>query len=251
MVERSHLPAVATFYAPGEWTARLSLDESAAHHAVVKRLNAGDAVRLTSGNGRRANGVIAELGKRRLEVTIDLASVEQVIALPRIELWAPVADRDRMFMLAEKAVELGVNAWRSVIYARSKSVSPRGEGAAFHEKLRLRQISALEQSGGAWLPELHPEVRLDEMLAARTVLDEGTRLLLDTEGEGLGDIVATLDTPVHIALGPEGGLDEEERVAFIRAGWRPVSLGANVLRFETAAIAAVAVVRSHHSAFHE
>jgi 16S rRNA (uracil1498-N3)-methyltransferase len=51
--------------------------------------------------------------------------------------------------------------------------------------------------------------------------------------------------PVRIALGPEGGLEESERAQFIRAGWRPVSLGDNVLRFETAGIAALAIVRSH------
>ena len=247
MVERSHLSAVATFYAPGEWTERLSLDESAAHHAVVKRLSAGDVVRLTSGDGRRATGVIAELGKRRLEVTVDLASVEQVQALPRIELWAPVADRDRMLMLAEKSVELGVSAWRPVVYARSKSVSPRGEGRAFSDKVRLRQISALEQSGGAWLPELHAEVELQDALDSLAPTAVGSRLVLDADGESLGALVSTLDTPVSIALGPEGGLSEEERAHFIRTGWRPVSLGANVLRFETAAIAAVAVVRSHLS----
>ena len=59
------------------------------------------------------------------------------------------------------------------------------------------------------------------------------------------DVMRTLESPVTIALGPEGGLTEEERAQFIRGGWRLVSLGANMLRFETAGIAALAIVRAH------
>jgi 16S rRNA (uracil1498-N3)-methyltransferase len=70
-------------------------------------------------------------------------------------------------------------------------------------------------------------------------------LLLDADGEWIRDVVHQLDLPVRIALGPEGGLEESERTQFIQAGWRTVSLGANVLRFETAGIAALAIVRSH------
>ena len=135
----------------------VELDEAAAHHAHVKRLAAGDVVRLTSGNGRRALGTLAEVGKRRLSVEINIAAVESVAPPVPVALLAPVGDRDRMLMLAEKCVELGLSAWRPVVYHRSRSVSPRGEGEAFREKLRLRMVAALEQSGGAWLPDISPE----------------------------------------------------------------------------------------------
>lgn len=52
------------------------------------------------------------------------------------------------------------------------------------------------------------------------------------------------DSRFTLSLGPEGGLDPDERDAFLQAGWRPASLGPNVLRFETAALAALAIVRS-------
>ena len=245
MVEREDRAPVGTFYAPGEWDARVELGEAAAHHAGVKRLAVGDVVRLTSGDGRRGTGAIVDLSRRTLAVAVDEASITAASAPPLIELWAPVGDRDRMLMLAEKAVELGVSAWRPVSYARSRSVSPRGEGDAFHAKLRLRMISAIEQSGGAWLPELHDDISLEAALAEQGAPTAGDRLLLDGSGESIRDVLHTLDVPVHIALGPEGGLTEDERAQFIRAGWRLVSLGANVLRFETAGIAALAIVRSH------
>jgi 16S rRNA (uracil1498-N3)-methyltransferase len=245
VVERADRAPVGTFHAPGAWQRNdhVELDASAAHHASVKRLAVGDIVRLSNGEGRRAAGVIAELSKRRLVVSIE-GLIDDVAAPGRVELWAPVGDRERMLMLAEKAVELGASAWRPIVYIRSKSVTPRGEGEGFREKVRLRQVNALEQCGSAWLPEMHAETMLDAALA-----DAGTasrsNLLLDVNGESLGDVVPSLELPVRIALGPEGGLEESERAQFIRAGWRPVSLGDNVLRFETAGIAALAIVRSH------
>ena len=244
-MEREDRAPVGTFYAPGAWETRVELGEPAAHHASVKRLAVGDVVRLTSGDGRRATGAIVDLSRRTLAVAVDAASITIASAPPLVELWAPVGDRDRMLMLAEKAVELGASAWRPVLYARSRSVSPRGEGDAFHAKLRLRVISALEQSGSAWLPALHDDTSLEAALEDRGAPAAGDRLLLDGSGESLRGVLDTLDAPVTIALGPEGGLTEDERAQFIRSGWRLVSLGANVLRFETAGIAALAIVRSH------
>jgi 16S rRNA (uracil1498-N3)-methyltransferase len=245
MVEREHRASVATFYAPGAWNADVTLSEAAAHHAQVKRLETGDVVTLTSGDGRLAQGLIASLSRRGLTVSVDPASIEQVPAFPRIELCAPIGDRDRMLWLAEKSVELGVTSWRSVMFARSRSVSPRGEGAGFRQKIQARQVSALEQSGGAWLPELHEDGVMGDLLSTGDEEPSVMRLLLDFDGERLADVVGDVRPPVAITFGPEGGLHEDERAQLIQAGWRPVSLAANVLRFETAGIAALAIVRSH------
>ena len=124
-MERAHRSAIATFHAPGAWSGVVELSESAAHHAGVKRLHLGDPVRLTSGDGRRALGTITELAKRRMTITLDAGGVEHVPAPSHVELWAPVGDRDRMLLLAEKAVELGASAWRPIVFQRSRSVSPR------------------------------------------------------------------------------------------------------------------------------
>jgi 16S rRNA (uracil1498-N3)-methyltransferase len=241
VVERSDRAPVATFFAPGLWDAGVELDEAAAHHAGVKRLQVGDPVRLTSGDGRLACGTIAELAKRRMRVAVDESSREQVPAPLRVELWAPVGDRERMLLLAEKAVELGASAWRPVIHRRSRSVTPRGEGEAFRDKVRLRMQNALEQCGAAWLPEAFAEVTLDVAMRDAGAVQG---LLLDGAGAPLLALRETVRAPVALALGPEGGLEPDERDRFLEAGWRAASLGANVLRFETAGIAALAIVRS-------
>jgi 16S rRNA (uracil1498-N3)-methyltransferase len=241
MVDDTRRTAVATFYAPGSWPDRVVLDEGASHHASVKRLAVGDPVRLTSGDGRRAHGTIAVLSKHRLEVDCHHASLELVPALPHVALWAPVGDRERMLMLAEKAVELGVSSWRTMQYRRSRSVAPRGEGSAFREKLQARMIAALEQSGGAWLPTIEPE---SSSLDAISKGIHGHAILLDAFGAPIVDVLAEAHEPVIIACGPEGGLEPLEREAFDDAGWRAASLGPNVLRFETAGIAGLTLARA-------
>ena len=241
MVDDSNRPVVATFYAPGDWPERVVLAEGASHHASVKRLAVGDPVRLTNGAGRRAHGTIALIGKQRLEVDCNHASLELVPAPPHVALWAPVGDRDRMLMLAEKAVELGASSWRSMVYRRSRSVAPRGEGAAFGERLRSRMIAALEQSGGAWLPAIEPEASSLDAIATGI---HGHAILLDTFGAPMVDVLAEVHEPVVMACGPEGGLEPAERAAFAEKGWRAASLGPNVLRFETAGIAGLTLARA-------
>jgi 16S rRNA (uracil1498-N3)-methyltransferase len=240
-VDRSSRASIATFYAPGAWERRVVLDDAAAHHAAVRRLTVGDVVRLTSGDGRRVHGRIETITGRELAIECDVATTDLVRARPYVELWAPVGDRDRMLFLAEKAVELGVSAWRSVLYRRSRSVTPRGEGEAFRQKLRARMISALEQCGDAWLPELLPEC---DATVAIPPVPTGGAIVLDERGLAMADILTAAHAPVVLALGPEGGFEPEEREAFEEAGWRGASLGTNVLRFETAAIAALALTRA-------
>ena len=240
-MERADSAPVGTFYVPRPWGATVELDEAAAHHANVKRLRPGDVVRLTDGGGRRSMGLIVELAKRRMSISVDASSIVDDAPQRIVELWTPVGDRDRMLWLAEKAVELGVSVWRPILYQRSRSVSPRGEGEAFNEKVRLRMVGALEQSGGAWLPTRHPETGLQAALAAARGV-EG--IVLDGAAEPIRELRLPLSTPVALAFGPEGGFAPEERHAFADAGWRAGSLGPNVLRFETAGIAALAIIRS-------
>ena len=123
----------------------------------------------------------------------------------------------------------------------SRSVSPRGEGPAFQEKLRLRMIAALEQSAGAWLPVLEPEADAGTVLSTAVV---GHAVLLDGLGQPIVDVLRDVHAPLVLACGPEGGLEPGERAMFTDNGWRAASLGRNVLRFETAGIAGLALARA-------
>jgi 16S rRNA (uracil1498-N3)-methyltransferase len=214
-----------------------TLAEDAAHHLRVVRASVGDAVALRDGAGAAALGTLVRLA--RGSAVIDVETVEHIDPLQPVHLLAPVADRERMLWLAEKATELGITSWRPVVWRRSKSVSPRGEGPMFQQKLRGRMTAALLQSQGAWLPEAFPDATVERAVAAAP---EGTRILLDSAGDPL--LSHTIRAPVSIAVGPEGGVEPKERDSFVSGGFVRASLGPDRLRFETAAIAAVAVARA-------
>ena len=170
-------------------------------------------------------------------------AVKGVVHVPRptpLEVIIPVADRDRMLLAAEKCVEFQVTAWRPAYFARSRSVSPRGEGPKFRDKVRARMQAALEQSGGAWLPSISDET--EGSRALRDAERQWRRLLLDANGEPLPGLAASV--PTVIAVGPEGGLEREEIAVALECGWVLASVGATTLRFETAVIAAAAVIRA-------
>ena len=113
---------------------------------------------------------------------------------------------------------------------------------SFQAKVRARMEAALVQSEGAWLPDLYPEATIDRAILAAPA---GDRLILDPDGAPMvGPAAAPLGASVVLAVGPEGGIERDELAAFEAAGFRRVSLGATILRFETAAVAALAIART-------
>lgn len=236
MVECTDRAPVATFFAADTLTVggTVRLSEEAAHHIRVARVGIGDCVALRDGAGGAALGTLVKISKS--SALVDITETSELARPAPIHLLAPIADRDRMLWLAEKATELAVTSWRPVVWRRSKSVSPRGEGATFQAKVRARMTSALIQSGGGWLPDVFPDSTIERAVAATPL---GTRLLLAKDGEPI--VGVPMRTPITIALGPEGGMEQSERDAFIGAAFLPVKLGESTLRFETAGVAAVAI----------
>lgn len=239
-MERSAEPAVVTFFSTDPFVpgSTLTLGDDAAQHARVLRIVAGAAIELRDGAGHAARGLLARTAKRSL--TVDVTSAWEIGAPASVHLLAPVADRDRMLLLAEKCTELGLASWRPVMWRRSRSVGPRGDGPSFQSRVRGRMISALTQSGGGWLPEVHPSARVEHAIAAAPA---GTRLILDASAPTSIAAVGLVE-PVVMAVGPEGGIDDRERDQMVEGGFTPVRLGGNTLRFETAGIAAVSIVRT-------
>lgn len=215
----------------------LELPDDAAQHVRVRRANTGEPIRLVDGRGAVATGSLTAVVKRAVTATI--ATVEHHAPPSELVALVPVADRDRMLWAAEKCVELQVTRWQPVMYERSRSVSPRGEGDKFAAKVRSRMESALEQSGGAWLPQVNVEIPAAD---AWSTVDFATRLIFQRDGASA--ISTTKPGAVAFAIGPEGGFERHEVEDALRHGWQSVSLGPTTLRFETAIIAAAAVVRA-------
>ncbi|HVZ47210.1 MAG TPA: RsmE family RNA methyltransferase [Gemmatimonadaceae bacterium] len=238
--------SVPTFVAAGPFVPgqSVTLGGDDVHHMRVRRIDVGAAVALVDGEGSRATGVVVRVVKRNATVEVHASSQEPA---PRgLHLLLPIADKERMLLLAEKAAELGATSWRPVTYRRSRSVAGRGEGPMFTRKVLARMTGALEQSGSAWLPMVYPDATLERAIAAAP---DGIRIVLDAGAPSLAGVLGHAaesadGAPLVVAVGPEGGIETDELAQLTGAGFVRASIGGAILRFETAAIAGLGVAQS-------
>src|ERR1700733_14497728 len=188
-------------------------------------------------------------GGKGSEVRFNLiAEVEAEPALP-ITLVMSVYKFDRMEWAIEKATEVGVAAIVPVIARRSEKHLAQ---AAAKRAERWRRVAheAAQHARRSDVPLIHDPIALAERVrmessATRLVLAEQERstTLRSALEEGIG--AAGMEMPaLEFAIGPEGGWAPEEEALFDTNGWRAVSLGPWILRAETAAITALAVIAS-------
>ncbi|HLS47980.1 MAG TPA: RsmE family RNA methyltransferase [Gemmatimonadales bacterium] len=207
----------------------LDLDDAESHHLRVRRARAGQEAELRDGQGLDGTGILEPAGNRW---TVRVTRAETVHPPAGLTLAVGAGDRERFGWLVEKAAELGVSRVMPLETSRTEGVATRIRERHV-ERLARRALEATKQSGAHWSPAVSaPEAYAAFIVRARS----GARWLADGEGRAP-------ETPageVTVLVGPEGGFTDEEREAAISAGWTPVALGPNVLRFETAAIAAAA-----------
>lgn len=219
--------------------AELELPERAAHHLVrVLRHRVGDRVTLFDGHGREASAEIVSAHRRHGCGVSIIETVEVSRESPlRIELFPGMSRGEKMDLVIQKAVELGVAMIQPIITERSE-VRPDKSASSRLSRWREIIISACEQSGRAHLPQIHSPIRLEEIAT-----EAATRLALDPEGNrGLADVSPAANS-IAIAIGPEGGFSGLDMAQFRQNEFKSVRFGPRVLRTETAGIAAVSAVQ--------
>lgn len=213
--------------------------EQANYLLNVLRLKEGDTVLVFNGRDGEWRAAIAPAGRKSAVLALDSQARAQTPAPDVDYLFAPLKHA-RLDYLAQKAVEMGAGRLIPVLTRRTQ-VSRLNL-----ERLRANTIEAAEQCGILALPEVLPEVRLDIALANLT---PERLLVFCDENAPVTDPVAALSGcepgPVAVLIGPEGGFDEAERSAILRVPRvLRLSLGPRVLRADTAAVAALALVQA-------
>lgn len=216
------------------------LGEHAAHLARALRAQVGQEFDIAA-DGVVRRGRVISVDDRRVEFELG----EEVESAPaaRVTLALAIFKFDRMEWAIEKCTELG--AARIVPFAAKRTDAHLAAAAAKRvERWRRIAREASEQARRAAPPEVADPVKLREVLALpgelRIVLSEAETgaPLRELCGAGVGGSSSVL------AVGPEGGWMNEELQGFAQAGWKSASLGPTILRAETAAVAALAVVMS-------
>jgi 16S rRNA (uracil1498-N3)-methyltransferase len=236
-MNRVHVPA------PVEQGALVALPATAASHvARVLRLRSGAPLVLFDGRGHDWLCEIESVEGERVQVRVVERRPGLAPSPLRITLVQAVSRGERMDWTLQKATELGVAVITPVISMRSV-VRLDDEQAA--KRLRHWQgvvTAACEQSGRSLLPDLREPRELGEFLGGSP--RSGQRLVLSPAGPASLAGLASVSAHVELLVGPEGGLDDTEISAATRAGFMPVRLGPRVLRTETAAVAALAVLQA-------
>jgi len=235
-----------------EATATIS-GAQAEHMARVLRATAGMEADVVAG-GHVFHAEVAAVSADEIRFNL-IAEVQADPALP-VTLVVSIYKFDRMEWAIEKATELGVSAIAPVIARRTEKHLALAAGKRV-ERWRRLAIEAAQQSRRSDVPAIYDPVSLSERVkasfagasesarAAYIVLAEQERTT--TLRLAVEDAVAQagIEMPkLEIAIGPEGGWAAEEEALFDANGWRAVSLGPRILRAETAALAALAVVAS-------
>jgi 16S rRNA (uracil1498-N3)-methyltransferase len=215
------------------------LGDHADHLARVLRARIGQEFDIATGKGVR-RGQITSLSDSRVE--FDLGEEVSATNLPRITLVQAIFKFDLMEWAIEKCTELGVSKFVPVVSRRSDS-HLAAAAAKRVERWRRIALQASEQSRRPSPPEIASPVKLSDFLKTA----EGLRIVLsENEDRTLFRDVVERDTStaVVLAIGPEGGWTTSELQSFQESGWISASLGRTILRAETAAIAATAIVNA-------
>ena len=239
--------------------ALLTLPDAAARHVQVLRLQPGGRVTLFNGQPHAGHpegafeAVVERMGRHDVEVTVGAFAASAQETRRAVHLAVGMPANERMDWLVEKATELGVASIQPLTTERSV-LRLKAERA---DKKRLHwhgvAASACEQSGRNRVPVIHDVMTLSAWLASTTA-KTGTRLLLSLQAgtEPLARALAphtsgasrasgaSDDEALTFLSGPEGGLGAQEEAAALAIGFLPITLGARVLRSETAPLACLA-----------
>jgi 16S rRNA (uracil1498-N3)-methyltransferase len=221
----------------------LGLGEQSSHHVThVLRLRPGASVKVFDGQGCEHEAILRDV--RRNQVTAEIGKAAACISEPpfAITLAQGIPRSDRMDLILQKAVELGVTNVQPLWTSRSQT---RTSGERLEKRLRHWQgvvISACEQCGRATLPTLESPVEYRSWLAGTHRHD--CRILLSPEAR---QSLCTMQSPgnsILLLVGPEGGISVEETTLAAADGFIPMRLGPRILRTETAALAMLASLQA-------
>jgi 16S rRNA (uracil1498-N3)-methyltransferase len=204
----------------------------------------GEIITITDSSGREFRGRIAELGKEQARCHIFEELQEPTEPPFDLFLFQALPDKERMELIIQKGTELGVKTFIPFKSAHSISLEEREAVQPKAHRWHSIALKAAKQCRRAIVPGVVPFCSLEKALEQARPL-ELKLILVEKEEERLAPLVRGMPPPKGIALmvGPEGGWDAEEVKGATENGFFSVGLGGRILRTETAAIAACAILQ--------
>jgi 16S rRNA (uracil1498-N3)-methyltransferase len=228
----------------------VDLPPTAARHVQVLRMQPGHTLTLFNGEGGEFSAEVQHMGRSDVRVVVGEHRAVECEAVRQVHLAVGMPANERMDWLVEKATELGVHRITPLMTERSvvRLTGERAEKKQAH--WQAVAASASEQCGRNRVPVIDLPERLDAWLARQTPQAEVVHgvLSLHASTQPLSALLelqkgTSARAKTWVLLnGPEGGLTDAEDAAARAKGFAAVSLGARVLRAETAALGALALL---------
>lgn len=218
------------FYQPLIPEGTHSLDAEEARHATkVLRLQTGDTLQLTDGKGSLYKAVITELSKSACHF-----SISETISIPRRNYSihiaiAPTKNIDRIEWFVEKVTEIGID---KISFIQCQNSERR---VVNMERIEKKAVSAMKQSGQAWLPELHAISKVETIMSEPC---EQKYIAHVDQANPKHLKEAPPQSNYLVLIGPEGDFTKQEMELAMEKGFQKISLGTTTLRTETAGLAA-------------
>ena len=218
----------------------LTLSREASRHIQVLRMQPGHSLQLFDGRGGEFEATIALIGRQSVEVQVGAHHAVERESQRAVHLAVCMPANERMDWLVEKATELGAASITPLMSQRSVV---RLSGDRANKKQAHWQavaVSACEQCGRNRVPSIALPQPLGTWLTNQAPTATTRYVLsLQTNDTDTDHTLANNTSEMWVLNGPEGGLSAPEEAQALAAGWQPMSLGARVLRAETAALAAL------------
>jgi 16S rRNA (uracil1498-N3)-methyltransferase len=220
----------------------LDLPAGAARHVQVLRLQPGARITLFNGEGGEFEAIVERMGRSDVTVRVESHDGVEREAPRAVHLAVAMPANERMDWLVEKATELGAASIQPLMAERSVLRLAAERALKKQAHWQAIAVAACEQCGRNRVPPVREVAELRTWLV-RVAPPEATRLLLSLQAPSLPlRDAAAQDGSLLFLTGPEGGWSGAEEQAARDAGFQPVTLGARVLRAETASLAALAAL---------
>ena len=219
---------------PEPGTSILIEGDEAKHAIRVKRVAAGDLIALTDGRGLTA---LANVTDARRTLTLTVRTTDHAARTsPSVRVLTASPKGPRLEKMIDALSQVGAASWGAL--GTKLGVVDPGENKL--DRAERVALESAKQCGRAWLLEIGETATLEEACSAPAGTDV---VIADASGESY---TPTGDACVRVLIGPEGGWREDELERAQESGARACRFGPYVMRIETAAAAATAIVRDAH-----
>ncbi len=222
------------------------VDEDLKHLRQVLRIEPGEVIRVFDGTGMEYEATLLTVEKNRAIAKVLFAFQSEAEPKTRVTLFQGLPKGEKMELVIQKAVELGVHKIVPVITQRTVVQLDRKDREKKAERWNRIAKEAAKQCRRAYVPEVSAPIEFKEVIGAFERFDAALMFYENEEKKCLKELLKCYNInkikDIALLIGPEGGFSEHEVEKCVLSGYTIASLGKRILRTETAAISALSII---------